>query len=237
MRVAIAMLLIATGVAGCSADVERQSASGALARAEATTRDLGSVRVRTTMRGIRYGVPMRYHGGGSIDFRDRRVWMSVTETVDGRDAAVEAINEERARYTRYGPSRTHPRGSRWSVLRSKQAGVPSRMWMTRGGRYPAEQLSMFAYIKNVGRIGTEQIGGVSTARYTGEVELPGFQLEPIDFWVDDQWRIRRLRTVTISSDNQWRATTTTDFYDYGEPVSPIAPPTGAADVTAEFYEN
>ena len=147
---------------------------------------------------------------------------------------IEAINEERARYTRYAPSKSSLYGSRWSVVRSKKAGVPSRMWMGRGGRYPVEQLAMFAYIKNVGRVSTEQVDGVPTTRYAGEVKLPGWELEPIDFWVDDQWRIRRLRTVAISEGNEWRVTSTTEFYDYGKPIAPITPPKDATDVTAEF---
>jgi len=228
------MLVIAAGLAGCSSGIELQNGSGALERAETTSQELGTVRVRTTVRASKSGVPMRAHGRGSIDFRDRRAWMSVTETTEGRALVIETINEEHARYTRYGRSEAFPRGSRWSVLRSKKAGVPSRRWMMHGGRYPAEQLSMFAYMTNVGRVGTEEIGGVPTTRYAGEVKLPGYQLEPIDFWVDDEWRIRRLRTVTITRDNEWRATTTTEFYDYGKPIAPITPPKDADDITADF---
>ena len=234
MRVAIPLLLIALGLAGCSSDMELQTGSGALARAERTSRDLGTVRLRTTIRALEDGVPMRAKGRGTIDFRNRRAWTSVTETREGFDVVIEAINEDRARYTRYAPSTSHPDGSPWSVVRSKKAGVPSRAWMMRGGRYPAEQLSMLAYIKNVGRIGTEEIDGVPTTRYAGEAKLPGWELEPIDFWVDDQWRLRRLRTVAISEGNEWRVTSTTEFYDYGKPIAPITPPKDATDVTAEF---
>jgi hypothetical protein len=232
MRVAILLLVIALGLAGCGTDYERLSASGALARADAGTRDVGSVRVRTTMRGLMNGQPTRSHGEGYIDFRKQRMWLSATATVAGRDRVVETIDEQHASYMRIGPSRTDPGGGPWTVLRTQKAGGPTRIWMMQGGRNPVQQLSMFAYLRNVGHIGTERIGDVLTTRYAGEAKFPGFQLETIDFWVDAQWRIRRLRTMTIS--NQWRATTTTEFYDYGKPIAPITAPKHATDIRQSY---
>jgi hypothetical protein len=214
MRIAVAMLLIAAGVAGCGSDIELQSDSGALARAEASTRELGSVRLRTTVRGIVGGVPVRARGHGAIDFSGRRVSVTMVGSSDGREFEYEMISEEHAIYTRVG--------SEWTVDRSKLPGGPTRKLALVGARDPAAQLALLAYVKNVGVIRTEKVGGVATTRYGGEIDLPGYQIEPVDFWVDDQWRIRRLRTLTIGGNG--RQIVTTEFYDYGARIAPIVPP-------------
>ncbi len=217
MRVTIALLLIAATVAGCSADIERHAASGALARADATTRDVGSVRLRTTLRAHVGGVRTDASGWGAIDFRAGRVAVTMTGKVGERYLTWESISEEHALY-----SRTVGDPTSWTVVRSKKPGGPVYERAMVGARDPAAQLMLMALIKNVGRIGTEKVDGVMTTRYGGEVEVPGYQIEPVDFWVDDQWRIRRLRTLTISTDG--RQIATTEFYDYGARIEPIVPP-------------
>ncbi len=208
------MLVIAAGLPGCSSDIELQGASGAVRRAETSTRDLGSVRLRTTLRSRVDGISTRARGHGAIDFRSRRVSVTMVGTVGGRDTTWETISEEHALYSKTP-------GTSWTSMRA--GGLTRRRAIT-GARDPAAQLSILALVKNVGPIRFEKVDGVKTTRYGGEVEIAGYQIEPVDFWVDDDWRIRRLRTVTISGNG--RQIATTEFYDYGAKIAPIVAPPG-----------
>ena len=221
MRVAILMLVIAAGLAGCGSDVELQGSSGAVRRAETSMRDLGSVRLRTTMRSRVDGITTRARGHGTIDFRGGRVSVTMAGTSGDREFEYETISDEHAIYTRVERE--------WTVVRSKRPGGPVRKRAVLGARDPAAQLAILAYVKNVGLIRTEEVDGVTTTRYGGEVEFPGYQIEPIDFWVDEEWRIRRLRTLTIGSNG--RQIATTEFYDYGARIPPIVPPKTATEMT------
>ena len=154
-------------------------------------------------------------GSGAIDFRTGRVAVTMSGTVEGERMTWESIADEHALY-----SRTN--GMDWSVVRSKQPGGPVRERAMVGAREPAAQLAILSLVKNVGRIGTEEIDGVRTTRYGGEVQIAGYEIEPVDLWIDDQWRLRRLRTVTLSS--TVRQIATTEFYDYGARIAPIVPP-------------
>lgn len=214
VRVAIPLLLIALGLAGCSADVKLQNESGALARAERTSRDLGSVRLRTTLRSRVDGITTRARGHGAIDFRGGRVSVTMAGTSGDREFEYETISEEHAHYSKTP-------GTSWTFMR---AGGLTRQRAMTGARDPAAQLSILALVKNVGLIGVEKVDGVKTTRYGGEVEIAGYEIEPVDFWVNDQWRLRRLRTVTISTEG--RQIATTEFYDYGAKISPIVAPLG-----------
>jgi len=118
VRVAILMLVIAAGLAGCGSDIELQGASGAVRRAEVSMRDLGSVRLRTTMRSRVDGITTRARGHGAIDFRSGRVSVTMAGTSGDRDFEYETISEEHAIYTRVERE--------WSVVRAKRPGGPVR---------------------------------------------------------------------------------------------------------------
>jgi hypothetical protein len=99
---------------------------------------------------------------------------------------------------------------------------------------PSRQLALLrSGARRTEEIGGDQIRGVPTLHYRLVVEASKVgltrerqgmrELQSIDVWVDADDLLRRLRFEEDDPDENWHATTTIDFFDFGAPVE-IDPP-------------
>jgi hypothetical protein len=102
---------------------------------------------------------------------------------------------------------------------------------------PSRQLALLrSGARRTEEIGGDQIRGVPTLHYRLGVEASKVgltrerqgmrELQSIDVWVDADDLLRRLRFEEDDPDENWHATTTIDFFDFGAPVEIDPPPAG-----------
>jgi hypothetical protein len=127
---------------------------------------------------------------------------------------------------------------------AKQTGVDlSALMQQQGGQDPASSLRLLAQAGSFHLVGTEPVRGVMTTHYSGTVDLAAAMRQkstdlaatnrvlkdyssthvPVDVWLDADGVPRRM-TQTLSMKTPGTMTMSMEFYDFGAPVSVVAPP-------------
>jgi hypothetical protein len=155
-----------------------------------------------------------------------------------------------------------PAGKEWVAYSSADFGVTESDRQAFGSGDPADGLQFLSGVRKAREVGTAEVRGTPTTKYAVTIDLdrmmdllakgskvlsPQFgrmlkQLRaevdlanlPGAVWLDGQGRVRRFE-YSIDAPNQQGISTvaTTEFYDFGEPVSIVAPP---VDETVPFAE-
>jgi hypothetical protein len=129
-----------------------------------------------------------------------------------------------------------------------------------GGATPSSQLDSLRGIDDAVRIGTEEIAGIRTTRFRGTIRLAlartalealpdeiraeaeaaleqlfrGDRTLPVDLWLDDQNRMRQMRTrIEIEDPERVLLTMTMTIPEFDVPLDVVAPP---AEETIDFGE-
>lgn len=122
-----------------------------------------------------------------------------------------------------------PAGKLWIKLNlaqlAKSQGVDISSLLSQD---PSLALKQLQSLKNVTKVGTEQISGVATTHYTAAIDVSKLSgavkggTGDYDVWIGDDGYVHRVR-ATINSKGS-KATVTTDFSGYGDKVTVDVPP-------------
>jgi len=176
---------------------------------------------------------------GAIDFATSSMSLKVKSPLLGGDSAIDVVTVDGATYMMM------------PQLKGKWLKVPAKLAKTQFSN-PADGLDSLKDLANLQEVGTEEINGVATTHYSGELSLkealdqaqvPADQLDDmkkglesvkddatVDVWVDGEGRVVQMKN-TMSVDVAGKTTdvsTNMSFTDFGAPVDIKAPP--ASDV-------
>jgi hypothetical protein len=247
-------LVVLAGVAVLAAGCGTQRAQAAVnvaAAAAGTASQRARVTVTTTTR--TQGMSVSFTETGVFDFARSR---GVLRMAGPAGMASEELFVPPHTYVKL-PGGTHgllPRGKSWVALGSAAAGgLGTALLGPFGGTDPGDLLaSLTAVSSNVSKLGAATVRGVPVTHLRLDVDpakaasrVPrrqraGFRafaasLEadtiPVDVWVDQQDRVRRVRWSPrlpggMGAPAAARFTQTADFYDFGVAVEVSAPPAG-----------
>jgi hypothetical protein len=143
----------------------------------------------------------------------------------------------------------------WVGLDAKELGIDARQLAASQGADPTAGLDILQGLsQNATVVGTETVKGVKTTHYKGTAEfaalaknLPAKQAAdakklfgskqsmPVDVWLDDQGRARRMDFSFATSQNGVSMSMKTQYYfmKFGEPVSINPPPADQVGTAAE----
>jgi hypothetical protein len=236
----------AAGGAALIAEAAGKTAAAGSARVGTTVRitDPGLGQVRFSGR-----------GAFDFDRREGELALRLVEGDDGGyGRSSQAVFQDTSAYYRL-PSGALPGGKRWIRLELQDVSDASSLGLgplVQGSQADPSQhlLWLTALDPAVSRIAEEEVRGVRTTRYRAAVDLgrlerqapPGKEAEwgayvqmlrdglglefiPVEVWVDDDGRVRRLQHELGFADGR-RAAVTTELSDFGVDVSAKAPPPG-----------
>ena len=219
-------LLLLVPLAGCGGGVD----ASLIATAVSNTEDAGGAEIAFQMRMELPGLdqPMILTGTGVED--PKAAQAQITTEMPGM-GEMEVIADGLTMYMRAGML-----GDKWMKIDLEQAG--SSLGLDMGGlgqvsQGTAEQLELLRSVSDgVEDEGRETVRGVETTHYSttvdvseypdGEklIELTGQSEIPVDVWVDDDQRIRRMRWVQVmrQGDVEVRGEMTAEYVRFGVPV-------------------
>jgi hypothetical protein len=223
-----------------------------VARAAERTQHVDGVRITMTSTGSVGTTPTRSAMSGVFNADHRSGRITMTFTGSGSTFTLEEILEGSDVYVRGSAfEKLLPAGKHWLHMDVNEAGkglgINLNDLLNASPQSGLEQLMSTS--KDVAKIGTESIGGVTTTHYRATVDpskskllksldkIFHFEYGPVDAWIDAKQRVRRSK-VTLTSDvpgagQRLEQTSTTEYSDYGIHVDVKAPP--AAEV-AEFKD-
>jgi len=122
-----------------------------------------------------------------------------------------------------------PKGKTWLKVDLKKAGKAGGVDLSQlTAQDPAQALNYLRSLKSAAKVGTEQIGGVSTTHYSAQVDVS--KLSPAaaaqvgagtyDVWVGDDGYVHRVRLVTTAGA---KVSATSDLSDFGAAVTVTVP--------------
>lgn len=250
---AVLALLCAVATAGCGAS--KNFSSDVVAQAADKTAATGTAKLSFTA-----GVAgQTMNGTGFVDLRGHAVRLSLV--LPAGVGRLDEVMANKQLYMRFPPAlaRRLPGGKTWvkidiaKVLESKGIDLGA---LRSTATNPADQLAQLRGAGDVKQIGTATIRGAQTTHYHAVVDLrraadrapasqraaarssidelikmTGTKTIPVDVWIDDAGRLRRMRST---QNVRGRAITMTmDFYDFGarETIQP-PPASQTADLTS-----
>ncbi|NMO92522.1 LppX_LprAFG lipoprotein [Actinomycetospora sp. TBRC 11914] len=263
---ALAALLCLAVLAGCSTGedagaADPATASRAVRDAAAATAAAGGASVTTASAGPARGRPASTTGTGTVDFRGGTATLALRVS---RLGAVNAVLVGRTAYAALPPRAVGDlaRGRQWVSVDLDRVDVglfgDTVVQLGAGATgNPADLPALLAGLRDdAALVGPETIDGTPTTHYRGTVDLtavatatPGlaplverFRAElatsalPVEVWVDDAGRLRRVVEVLRPADLPGGgATATTTLADPGPRPAATAPPAvGVRNLFAEL---
>jgi len=195
---------------------------------------------------------------GEADYRTHRGHMVIDLSQFGLPGPpIDAVFDNTTVYEKFPPSLAAalPKGKSWVKVdlatAGKSVGVDvSSLSQSQAGD-PSQTLDFLRGASdNVTRVGTDSIRGTQTTHYRAVVDLNkaaaqspaagnairstikllGTATQPVDAWVDEQGRVRRLKYMvdlsksTVAQKLPGTVTFTLDLFDFGVPVQAVVPP-------------
>lgn len=143
----------------------------------------------------------------------------------------------------------------WIGLDAKELGIDARQLAASQGVDPTAGLDILQGLStNATVVGTEQVKGVKTTHYKGTAEFAALakklapkqaadakklfgakQTMPVDVWLDEQGRARRMDLAFSTNQSGVSMTMKTQYYfmKFGEPVTITPPPASQVGTAAE----
>jgi len=240
------VLVLVLGGAGAPASLS----SNAVARAASATDAQAGYRFAMNIGITVEGRAVEIQATGSVTERPQ-VLLSMNMSIAG--AAFSAVFAPPWEYLQIG-------GNWFKINRDAYEQAIGTGGLSPTNNDPSQLLRFLAATGTVTRVGTEVIGGVQTTHYHAVTELSryaatvprseqqaaaasiatleaelGATTLPIDAWVDDQQRVRRISFAAsgiCTTSGAADETITMDFFDYGPQAAP-AIPSGALDITSQ----
>lgn len=254
---ALASLAISACLTACGVTRTVDPVAGAATK----TQDAGGYKATFALALSGGGRQFTLTGHGEFDSGEGELVMDLSNLLAqsgapaGTDATIDSIyvreNGDPVVYLKMGLlSAFMPGGKAWIRLdlarAGKAAGIDLGNLMGGASQNPAEALALLRANGDFTEVGTETVGGVSTAHYHGTIDLkkalaasgaPADLIQrlldagapgqyPVDVWVDDSGYVRRFEMTYTQTTGGVPVSTklTFDISDYGTDVSISAPP-------------
>lgn len=233
-----ALVLVLSGCGGQKAEDEDLAPGDAIATAATAMADAGSARINgSTLLEIRTQdgetVEAEIPGIGVADFRAGKAHVIYDMSdLAGPGAEMEQIFESPVFYSKL-PSRHLPPG-KWVKVDPEAlaaSGVdPSRV--SDLTRHPAPVLDYLEAVEDVEEVGGEDVAGVETVRYRGTLKGSAERSTeseiPVEFWIDSDGLVRRMRfeftSTLLATGNEASTSQTIEFSEFGVTVDVEPPP-------------
>jgi hypothetical protein len=176
------------------------------------------------------GQTVELKGSGGFDTKAHLGSLHATLAAGSISGALDEVSQGTALYVKsdlFGAML--PAGKSWIKLdlaqlaRSQGLDISSLL-----SQDPSQALKQLESLKNVTKVGAEQLGGVATTHYTAAIEVSKLTgaakggTGDYDVWIGDDGYVHRVRATIISKGS--KATVTTDFSGYGNKVTVDVPP-------------
>lgn len=240
--------------------VDEDNGGAAVAAAAAATTRTGSARMETTTVFTAAGGPATTTKiTGVVDFGSRR--SQLTTTAEGT-GPIEAVGDGTVAYlkTTGTPLAAAGRGKPWisfdvSALGEQFAGLAANVDDPTGS---LQALADSGFVRNLREEGTDEVRGVRTTRWSGEVDSEKFEdllsgmtgslgaplpavrdLESrVTVWISDDGLVRRSESQVSGAFDalSFTVTSTTELFGFGEPVRIDLPPPDQVRRITSFRE-
>jgi len=244
-RLAVALVLLslplAAAACGGSSKSKAPSASGGAAAigvitsAASKTASAGSEHVALTAGGKASGQQLAVTGSGDFDNANHVGSLHVDFSAAGISASIDAVLSKTDMYLKSSLfAALLPVGKSWLKLDlTKAAAAQGLNLNTLLSQDPTQSLSALQSLTGATKVGTEEVGGVSTTHYRARIDvskLPSAaratQPGTYDVWIGGDGYVYRVRTriATGSGSQKTVVTLTTDLSGFGKKVSVTVPP-------------
>jgi len=231
-RAVLAFLVVPLAVAACggkSSSSKSQDPLAAVKAAAAKTAAAGSEQLSLDATVATSGQTISLKGNGGFDSKAHLGSMHATLSVGSINGVLEEVSKGTAVYVKSDLlSAVLPAGKTWIQLDlaklAKSQGISSSLFSLD----PSQALAQLQSLKNVTKVGTEQVGGVSTTHYKAAIDvakLPSAakaSAGTYDVWIGDDGYVHRVRATITSKSTT--ATVSTDLSGYGNKVTVAVPP-------------
>jgi len=193
------------------------------------------------------GQQVTLSGGGNFDNEQRVGSLHLDFNAVGLTGAIDEVVDGTNVYLQ-SPllAGVLPKGKTWLKIDLQKAVASQGIDLSAlASQDPVQTMTQLRGLKNVRDLGTEQVGGVDTTHYRGDIDLAkvpqgerlkaltGATFGPYDVWIgNDDGYVRRVKLsfATAAGTARQRVALTSEFSDFGKAVS-IAVPS-----TAETYD-
>jgi LppX_LprAFG lipoprotein len=232
-RVARALVVLPLVLAACGGGKKSAATPSdplaAVKAAAAKTTAAGSEHLALVASVVTGGQTVSLKGAGDVDTKAHLGSMHATLSTGSINGALDEVSKGTALYVKSDLlAALIPAGKTWIQLDvaklAKSQGISSSLFSLD----PSESLAQLQSLKNVTKVGTEQVGGAATTHYTAAIDVSKLPATAkagsgtYDVWIGDDGYVHRVR-VTIKSKSS-NATVTSDLSGYGGKVSVTVPP-------------
>lgn len=202
----------------------------------AKTVDAGSAHMKLIAVATAAGQQVSLTGAGDFDTKNRTGSMHIDFSLAGASSTIDEVIHGTDLYLK-SPlfSTLLANGKTWVKLDLKKAAA------SQGGdlsalltQDPAQSLQALQSLRGATKIGTEQLGGVSTTHYRARIDPAKLKAAGVtstgpgayDVWIGDDGYVRRVKTALgIAQGSQKAAVTATvDLSGFGDKVTVTIPP-------------
>jgi hypothetical protein len=178
------------------------------------------------------GQGFSFKGTGDFDTKKRVGSLKADFTGGGLNGSVVEISNGTTAYLKSDLlSAFVPGGKTWVKVDLAKAGASAGVLSALLPEDPLKALDELQSLQGVTKVGTAEIGGVSTTHYRGRLDLSTLTGTKMvgrgrfDVWIGDDGYVHRVRAVVAPKGTV--STVTSDLSKFGEPVSASVP--SAAD--------
>jgi hypothetical protein len=238
---------LALGLAACGGSKSALDSKDLLGSAAANTEAAGSYKIATTGRATFGSQTISLRGQGAFDNEAKRGRLNLTLTIPGAGTATldEIFNKGIILVKSPLFAQALPMDKQWIRINAARAGEQVGFNLKAVmGQTPDEVLAHLrrASATTVTEVGDEDLNNVPTTHYRADIDLDKLasdraqrlsdaSYKPIDVWVDEEGRVRRLKldfTAKVAATETARSHSilTIDLSDFGTPVEVDIPPPG-----------
>ena len=227
-RIALLVLVLPLAACGGGSKAPASSASpvDAVKAAAQKTYAAGSEALALTANVEASGQAVALSGTGAFDIKDARGSMQLNVKAGPLATTVDEVLVGTSSYLKSPLLLSGlPGGKTWVKLDLAKVHVSGLDLQSLLAQNPGNELKQLQTLKSATKIGTEQVGGVSTTHY--RVQTTTGTISGYDVWVGDDGYIHRVLVAESSP----KVSVTIDLSKFGEKVTAAAPP------AAQVYES
>lgn len=232
-RAMLALVLLPLVLAACgggSKHATNGSPKSIVEDAALKTQQAGSEHLRLSATADTAGQQVAITGNGVFDTKRHLGSLHVDLNAGGINATLDEVLDGNILYVK-SPllAAAIPPGKTWFKVDLTKAGKAGGVDLSQlAAQDPTQALNYLRSLKSATRIGTEQVGGVSTTHYRAQVDTSKLSAAAAaqvgdatyDVWVGDDGYVYRVRAVTTSGT---KVTATSDLSDFGAAVKVTVP--------------
>ncbi|MGD0714231.1 MAG: LppX_LprAFG lipoprotein [Gaiellaceae bacterium] len=241
--VLLTLPLAAAACGGSSKSKAPSATSGASAMdvvksAARKTTLAGSEHLALNVAGKASGQQLVVTGTGDFDNKQHVGSLHIDLSASGINASIDTVLSTTDMYLKSSLfSALLPKGKSWLKLDLKKSAASQGLDLnTILSQDPTQSLSALQSLRSATKVGTEQVGGVSTTHYRARIDVSKLpagsavsssQPSTYDVWIGDgDGYVHRVRVkiATASGSQKALVTLTADLSDFGKKVSVTVPP-------------